>query len=170
MIQIPWEIRSLARLLSLRPPERMLEIGNGTGETLSFLAKVCAPEATILGMDIARPQNVTVGPAQRLHLLQADSHAKAAVESVRDLLQGRQLDFLFIDGDHSGVEADFDAFRGLVRPDGIIALHDIVPGMRADVGVVPEFWQKIRQEFSGLEMVANWKQGGYGIGVIFPPL
>lgn len=36
------------------------------------------------------------------------------------------VDFVFIDGDHSyeGLRGDWEAWRKLVAPDGIIALHD----------------------------------------------
>ena len=36
------------------------------------------------------------------------------------------IDFLFIDGDHSydGLKGDWEAWRGLIRPGGVVALHD----------------------------------------------
>lgn len=40
--------------------------------------------------------------------------------------EGGQLDFLFIDGDHSweGIKGDWTGFRSLIQPGGIVALHD----------------------------------------------
>lgn len=49
----------------------------------------------------------------------------------------------------------------------IIAFHDIVPGPEESVGSVPRFWKEIKSKYKTIELVENWKQGGYGIGVIF---
>lgn len=38
---------------------------------------------------------------QNLHLLKADSHRKDTLEKVKKILDGKFLDFLFIDADHS---------------------------------------------------------------------
>jgi len=50
---------------------------------------------------------------------------------------------------------------------GIVAFHDIVPGPEKNVGGVPRFWKEIKKKYKHLEIVKSWKQGGYGIGVIF---
>lgn len=50
---------------------------------------------------------------------------------------------------------------------GIIAFHDIVPGPLEYVGGVPKFWQEIKMQFSYKEIVKDWRQGGYGIGVLY---
>ena len=49
---------------------------------------------------------------------------------------GKPLDFLFIDGDHAfkGVKSDFQLYSELVRPGGLIAFHDIIPGAPARAG------------------------------------
>jgi predicted O-methyltransferase YrrM len=79
------------------------------------------------------------------------------------------VDFLFIDGDHTyeGVRRDFEMYSPLVREGGIIAFHDIVPGPPENVGGVPEFWNKIKTRYRHLEIVRDWGQGGFGIGVIY---
>ena len=50
---------------------------------------------------------------------------------------------------------------------GTIAFHDIVPGPPKYVGGVPKFWQEIKMQFSYKEIVKDWRQGGYGIGVLY---
>ena len=107
---------------------------------------------------------------RRWNFVLGDSHAAQVVDTVRGLLQGRQVDFLFIDGDHSyeGVKADWDLYRKLVAPDGLVAFHDIVPGPEERVGGVPRFWKELRQQFPHRELVESWHQGGYGIGVVLP--
>jgi predicted O-methyltransferase YrrM len=43
------------------------------------------------------------------------------------VLNEQNLDFLFIDGDHTykGVKEDFEMYSPLVRKGGVIAFHDI---------------------------------------------
>ena len=115
---------------------------------------------------------------QRLDLVRGDSHDAAVVEHVRDLLGGRRLDLLFIDGDHTydGVRRDFESYRSLVRPGGIIAFHDISPARpdnaAADAasaeqpGDVPRFWSEIKVDRDAQEFMDRNRLGAMGIGVI----
>ena len=50
----------------------------------------------------------------------------------------------------------------------VIAFHDIVPGPVENIGGVPQFWKEIKDHYSNKEVVEDWGQGGYGIGIIFP--
>ena len=52
-------------------------------------------------------------------------------------------------------------------PVGIMAFHDIVPGPPENVGGVSRFWNEIKNDFSYIELVKDWKQGACGIGVIY---
>jgi hypothetical protein len=58
-------------------------------------------------------------------------------------------------------------YSPLVRKGGIIAFHDIVPGPPEYVGGVPRFWNEIKNKFDHIEIVRDWKQGSYGIGIIY---
>lgn len=49
---------------------------------------------------------------------------------------------------------------------GIIAFHDIVPGLKECVGGVPMFWKEIKDRYNYKEIVEDWNQGGYGIGLL----
>jgi predicted O-methyltransferase YrrM len=92
-------------------------------------------------------------------------------------LDGNPLDVLFIDGDHSyeGVRADFEQYAPLVRPGGIVALHDINPDFstRSDLatpsisGDVPRYWSELKKEHRTEELIANPDQDGFGIGIVF---
>jgi hypothetical protein len=35
------------------------------------------------------------------------------------------------------------------------------------VGGVPKFWGEVKMKYKYLEIVEDWHQGGYGIGVIY---
>jgi predicted O-methyltransferase YrrM len=78
------------------------------------------------------------------------------------------VDFLFVDGDHSleGVTRDYELYAPLVRPGGVVAFHDIVPGPAEWVGGVPEFWSALRSGRDVREFVEDWSQGGFGIGLL----
>jgi predicted O-methyltransferase YrrM len=86
---------------------------------------------------------------------------------VEEMLCGRAVDLLFVDGDHTeaGVARDFELYRQLVRPGGIIAFHDIVDGRPDLVGGVPRFWQSVKTA-DAQQLVADPAQGGFGIGVL----
>lgn len=173
-IQIRSEIASLLALLREEQPRRVLEIGTANGGTLYLLAWACAADARILSLDIRDFDPIhrrifeSFGRArQKVSFMQGDSHVDATRDAVREFLGG-PLDFVLIDGDHSApsVRRDYELFAPLVRPGGLIALHDIVDGPEELVGGVPAFWREVRAQLDDpRELVESWDQGGFGIGV-----
>jgi len=105
---------------------------------------------------------------QEVTLVRRDSHDKETFSLTRKVLNNRNIDFLFIDGDHSyqGVKSDFVTYSPLVAEGGMIALHDIVPGLPSYVGEVPRFWTEIRDRYKSRTIVKDWRQGGAGIGLL----
>lgn len=179
-IQIRAEITQLLQVLAEDPPRRLFEIGTAGGGTFFLFTHVAAEEGLLISADLPLGpfggypkwrgkliRSFTRGN-QRAHLLAADSHSPDTLCKVQQLLNGSQLDFLFIDGDHryEGVKADFQMYSPLVRPRGLIGFHDIVPGPAEAVGGVPVFWQELRKEHPVREFVTDWNQGGYGIGLV----
>ena len=100
---------------------------------------------------------------QRIHLIQADSHAASTLYVIKRILNGNKLDFLFIDGDHSyeGVKKDFEMYGKLVGKGGTIAFHDIC------LHGVDRLWNEIKPAYRHEEMVKDWKQRGFGIGIVY---
>jgi len=177
--QVREEITGFLKLLSQCPPTVILEIGTEKGGTFFLLTRVATPDAVLLSLDL--PARLGAYPAwreplyrgfagkgQRIELIRKDSHDPRTFEKVKKQLAGRPLDLLFIDGDHSydGVKKDFEMYSTLVAPGGTIAFHDIVDGPEGNVGGVPKFWREIRQTRCFTEFVKDWKQGGWGIGVL----
>ncbi len=178
--QIPEEITSFLKLLAQRPPTTVLEVGTDKGGTFFLLARVATPDALLLSLDLPVGQK-SAYPAwreplyrgfrreqQRVELVRQDSHDLHTREKIRELLGGRKLDLLFIDGDHSydGVKKDFETYSPLVAGGGMIAFHDIVNRREAGACGVPGFWRELKQNRRHLEFVNNWQQGGWGIGVL----
>ena len=186
--QIPSEIVGLLRTLEADPPQRVLEIGTAGGGTLFLLTRISAPDALLVSVDLRSGQFGGGYPrwraplyrsfpreAQRVELVRGDSHQSRTGERIRRLLGGRPLDFLFIDGDHTydGVRQDFADYAPLVRPGGLVAFHDIVPGgpgKHGDPGDVPGFWRELKTGYpDATELVEDWDWGSCGIGVIRLP-
>ena len=105
---------------------------------------------------------------QRIELLRRDSHDAETVRRVQRLVAARGIDLLFIDGDHSyeGVKQDYLTYAPLVLDGGLIVLHDIVPGDDENVGGVPRLWRELKRGTEVEELVADWDQGGYGLGLL----
>jgi predicted O-methyltransferase YrrM len=171
----------LERVAKLQPAA-ICEIGAASGGTLCALAHAARP-LVVISIDIdftsARLRALPrLGRAdQAIACIAGDSHGEPVRARVAEVLRGRPLDLLFIDGDHSyaGVRTDFEAYSGLVRPGGLIGFHDIVPDFKtrygtptaADSGGVPKFWRELTAAYPDHEeLVASRDQDGYGIGLL----
>jgi predicted O-methyltransferase YrrM len=186
--QIASEIAGLLRMLEAEPPRHVLELGTANGGTLFLLTRVAAPDALLVSVDLRRGQFGGGYPAwraplyrsfareaQRVELVAGDSHKRSTREQVRRAFGERALDLLFIDGDHTfeGVKQDFADYSSLLRPGGLVAFHDIVPGgpgKHGDPGGVPAFWSKLKAAHPGaIELVEDWEWGSCGIGLLVLP-
>jgi predicted O-methyltransferase YrrM len=182
IVQVRAEALCLLRLVERSRPRTVLEIGTLHGGSLLLWARAAASDATLISVD--RPPWEVDDPAerakraaiervgsrhQRVRTLRGDSHDPALQQQARLLLDATAVDFLFLDGDHSydGVARDFHDYVDLVRPGGMVALHDIQPHSRGWGGDVPRFWQAIRERYRHVEIIASATQDGYGIGVLW---
>lgn len=180
--QNKFEITEFLKLLIVIEPKIILEIGTAMGGTLYLLSRFSASRATLISIDLpqakvgdmALPTNPSffkniVQKKQRVALIRDDSHKFSTFQKIKKILKNGKIDVLFIDGDHTyeGVKKDFEMYKSLVKSGGLICFHDIVPGSEDRVGHVPDFWSRIRENYNSLEIVKNWNQGGFGIGIIF---
>jgi predicted O-methyltransferase YrrM len=179
--QVRLEVEALLRLLKEEPPRNLLEIGTARGGTLFLLSRVARADARLVSIDLPGGEfgggydrlwvpllRALPRKGQTLKLMRADSHDSKTYHEVRRWLAGEPLDFLLIDGDHrfEGVRHDFVMYGPLVRAKGLIAIHDIVPGPEEMVGGVPAFWNLVKDVYHVRELVDDWGQGGWGIGVV----
>lgn len=177
------EIVAFIKLVERLKPAVVCEIGAAGGGTLALFSRVAAADADFVSIDLAYTEGqrqafpLLIRPTQRLTILAGDSHAQDTVERLKQWLGDRQIDFLFIDGDHSyeGVAKDYEMYSPFVRPGGVIGFHDIVEDYRtrygvptsSDVGGVPAFWKALKQKIGEAEeLVEHPLQDGLGIGVV----
>jgi predicted O-methyltransferase YrrM len=182
--QVRSEIAALLELLEAEAPRNVLEIGTARGGTLFLLSRVASVDASLASIDLPGGEfgggydriwvpllKALPRERQTLKLMRADSHDSVTYAEARRWLAGEPLDCLLIDGDHrfEGVRRDFLMYGPLVRTGGLIAIHDIVPGPEDKVGGVPKFWNVARKAYKTRELVKDWGQGGFGIGVVQVP-
>jgi predicted O-methyltransferase YrrM len=178
------EIHSLLSWVKQLSPQNVLEIGTNNGGTLFLWCRAASPTATIISIDLPQGKfgggyslrrvpyyKAFASARQRLRLLRADSHHPATLRKVERILEGKPLDFLFIDGDHTydGVRQDFETYGKLVRPGGLVAFHDIVSADQAIGGEVARFWADLRQRFPVQEFIESPEQAMMGIGLLEVP-
>jgi predicted O-methyltransferase YrrM len=180
-LQIRSEIEQLVRIVAERKPRTVLEIGTANGGTLFLWARIAAPDAILISVDLlgglyggGYPEwrgllyRGFAGPGQKIHLILADSHCLETRDTVIHILKTRPLDFLFIDGDHSYkvVKMDFDLYNLLLGAGGIIGFHDIAFQLGQVDGSVARFWQEVKVGRRSREIVSDWRQNK-GIGVLY---
>lgn len=179
--QVMKEITKLFELVKGENPKTVLEIGTDKGGTLYLWCQAAADDAIIVSIDLSSrrrysPQRRNLyakfvkSAKQKLNFLPFSSHDQSTVEKASALFGGKQIDYLFIDGDHTyeGVKQDYIMFSPLVKQGGLIAFHDIKT-VREDCGV-REIWEEVTKD---MDNANYWEYAendygplGAGIGVI----
>lgn len=167
--------------LAERGTSTVLEIGSLFGGTLWYWSRLPALRRCVTidmpsdwsnvaaGVREARPSWAGFFPDADFLDLMESSHDPATVVTVDEWLNdGDAFDFAFIDGDHSydGVKRDFELYRPMVRPGGLVAFHDTVPNAdRHEPGVVA-FVHELKWQFSSVEW---FDPDGVGICAFYMP-
>jgi predicted O-methyltransferase YrrM len=183
MFQKREEIQWLFELVRAARPRVVLEIGLDFGGTFFLWSRAAAPDAQLLAID-TRPvgrfeawspfslvrRGFAVGSQRVTLIMDSDSHSESTLRRVMALLDGRSVDLLFIDGDHShdGVWQDFNMYSPLVAPGGLIAFHDISPNPAEWTKGVARFWREFTAKHETEERVVN-DEPGFGIGLYRVP-
>lgn len=173
-IQQRSEILSLAQAVADLKPKNILEIGTARAGTLliwSHLASQKVVSCDLLDPGERRTLYEAFPPPSsscKVTHLSGDSHSAEFKEKVEAQFNGEQVDFLFIDGDHTekGVEQDYNDYHHMVRPGGLIAFHDIVEKQALPTNQVYYFWKRFKQGRDVEEFVHDADQTGFGIGIV----
>ena len=178
------EISALLVTLQKIQAKRICEIGAWHGGTLALFSAIARNDANLLSIDINfSEKQIRAFPhfaknTQHITCLKGDSQDLTTHAKFENWLKGEQLDFLFIDGDHSyaSVSKDFKRYSPYVRTGGCIIFHDIVEDFKTRYGTetqsytggVPKFWREIKNTHdSTQELIDDPEQDGFGIGILF---
>ncbi len=79
---------------------------------------------------------------KNIKLILGNSEDPESIKKAKDYFPDRTVDFLFIDGWHTyeAVKQDYLNYGPLVKPGGIIAIHDI----SHDGTTVKQFWEEVK--------------------------
>ena len=140
-------------------PDVVVEVGTAEGGTLYPWIRAIEPAAvvsvdvTFLNRNLEFYRAFGADRDTDVTLLRADSQRESTRDRLVEALDGREIDFLFIDADHryEGVKRDFELYEPLVRDGGLVAFHDIA-GKDAVVGV-GELWEEIADEYDSETIV-----------------
>jgi cephalosporin hydroxylase len=171
-----WELEQTLQLVYDMQPEVILEIGSYKGWSLWAWAQVAPKGATLISVDLPYknrpgtgfdkdPEMLSRFEGKKMHFFRENSRLPETKEKVVKALDGRKVDFLFIDGGHSygGVRRDYEMYAPLV--DGVIGFHDIANNHKTCR--VIDFWAEIKEEYEVEEFILSPKpRHVMGIGVI----
>lgn len=183
----PWQFKEelvqLAEEIEKLNPKVIVEIGTANGGTLFMSTRLAQDDALIVSIDLpggdfggGYPEwKVPIYKSfrrsdQKVELIRGNSHSEETFSTLKEVLNGCEIDYLFIDGDHTyqGAKLDFEKYSTFVRKGGKIGFHDIVvhKGSQCDVY---KLWKEVKQEYDYKEFVNDWDQNCFGIGLIENP-
>lgn len=177
------ELSGLVNTLSELELNNVCEIGTHKGGTLFVWCQLAAPNANIISIDLPGGDfgggysarsipffKSFAKPEQKLIFLRGNSHDSSIKKEFEHNLNGKKLDFLLIDGDHSynGAKSDFHDYAPFVRKGGIIAFHDILKRTKYPRIEVWRFWQEIKSQYNSMEFIDESVSGRkIGIGALY---
>jgi predicted O-methyltransferase YrrM len=156
-------------------PKKMLEIGvqNGQSTKTILMAMNEIKFGKLVSIDHKRRESILdqnhADLKEYWHFIQGNSHAPETFQAAKDALEeGEQYDMLFIDGDHKypGVKNDFEEYTRLVKPGGIILLHDITNQNEG----VRDLWNEILWDKFGITWGRARNNVVPGFGIVRKPL
>lgn len=192
-IQKPGELRQLVEFLEKRPkPKVVCEIGTARGGTLWLWCQLADPNAFLISIDLPGgkfgggydaadvPKLLTMTEHhQKMQLFRGDSHSPDMLKCLNRVLEGRKIDLLMIDGDHTyeGVKQDWEMYSPLVKSGGIVIFHDIVEHFFMPECKVDKLWEELKPNYETEEFVTpqpvRWMEDEHGkwggIGVVHIP-
>lgn len=129
-MQVPAELEQMVALYRERRPERVLEIGSWDGGTLKVWLENAPAGATIAAIDLNHRNYYAyhdwIRPSITLHLHVGSSLELDGFEFIRE---HAPYDWILVDGDHTeaGVRSDVGISLQVIRPGGLMLIHDITP-------------------------------------------
>jgi predicted O-methyltransferase YrrM len=175
-IQVGQDLEELIQFYQYLPDkvERVLEIGTQHGGWLFMLASVIQPPARFCAVDVTYCSEfgITRGELEaagfEVEFMPGD--AALARDQVARWLGGEQLDVLHLDARHtlSGVQREWGLYSQMVRPGGIVAIHDVEPTGPHAVFGAQQMFDRLQESYETHLCLRTWKEG-LGIGIVRIP-
>ena len=184
MAQESEEILGLTEFLLKNKPHNIMEIGSKYGGTFHIFSKIATGKKISLDLpggihggwalnehpylgDVVKKRNKYFKENfDNVHIVLANSHETDTVYEIQSILDGDELDFLLIDGDHTyeGVKEDYEMYKHLVKDGGWIGFHDVndTEHHRKINVYVAKFWSELVGEKIEFNENTHWA----GIGII----
>jgi predicted O-methyltransferase YrrM len=173
--QSPFELEMALTSLKEIAPKVILEIGTAHGASLAAWAAISKPELTIAldPEDIPRTTEqqasfdflAKVYNFQRIPFYTRNPMAHSKLNTILD---GRKIDFMFIDGAHGfdDVKHDFYSYKQYMAPNGVVGFHDIYfsEGLVDAGSGVNWLWDRLKLVYSYDEF---YYHSSMGIGFIY---
>jgi cephalosporin hydroxylase len=148
----PQEAVPMLEFVQKYQPRTLIEIGTGNGGMTHMFMKAAARDAFMVTVD--KTPNASRQPwlsehcdeNQRVLFVVGFSETPPTIKRVQEEHGGKQVDLLFIDGDHNGdtPRMDYQNYSPFVKEGGLIVFHDIshsfsVKGVWEEI---PDSWEK----------------------------
>lgn len=160
------DLETALRIVKPHEPKIILEVGMWKGFSSEVFIKAFNPDLLItLERDHKHEDGVYFEDQKYHYLWDVDSGSEDTLNKVKNILDGKQVDFLFIDGGHlySEVRKDILNYMPLVKDGGIIAFHDIL--YFSDACQVNPHWENLKKEYDYVEI--NRGNASTGFGIVF---
>jgi cephalosporin hydroxylase len=170
------EIQGLAEFIKKHNPKITVEIGSKFGGTFMIWNEVFDGIKISVDLVAGIHGGITREETDKRNdlfnskyndcvFIEGNSHEQSTYDKLVEVLDGKEVDFMFIDGDHTyeGVKQDFKMYSPLVKKGGHVAFHDIndTEYHRGRNVFVEQLWTEL--EGDKIEFNVNEEWGGIGV-------
>lgn len=166
-----YELFMLLLALDSISPKVIVEIGVHRGFSLLTWLEAFNPDILVgIENNVAEFDQAAKRAGLHTNVIVGDSHQQQTKDELLARLDGKLIDFLFIDGDHTynGTMQDFEMYSSLVRPGGVVAIHDVMrlPGQYEGVETRAVF-DHLKNRYPNAEYWNATAEGGApGVGLL----
>lgn len=163
-----WEMTEVVQELRRIDIDVVLEVGCHRGDSLNIWRKLFDP-SLMVGVNDIREMPEGREDELRTHMVWGRSQEPETHARVVELLGGRAVDYLYIDGDHTydAVKRDWELYSPLVCEGGLVVLHDATLQGNPSVDVYKLWPQIMDGRRTKLLHDGNPSYPSTGVGIVF---